>query len=837
MPELVQASSTEATEWAVTKSFPGLAVYGPLRRRARFNSVDNEGKLELNNCNKEHIVIPIPITITPSDERHEQSGGDDAAASKDPSAAVSEGLAGWLSDVVDARNAFLAKDPTVLNHYLKRAVADGSVRGRERDILPISPPTWSMAGELCEDLLALPAADGACTLKLACAAIDSLNVLYGCRCPVRRQLENAAQRAAVGRILAKCVRLVRRLRDVKLPDSVTAFGTLIGDPAAGGGGVPPRLRADMADLLPNGSSGRVDPMPFIDEASRQIVTDPARLFGGLSPGDCQARPMARADRAEYARLVLRQLRSHKVRLQSAVNAGASVFFIGKKGKDTLREIWNGHWLSQRAARAPAPPHLATPSAFLNIEARPETPLRIWKRDAQCFFDQLALPVALRAWFGRPPLALADLTVYGGASRDELQYFCDGPLPNAGALVHPVCCTWSMGFSWSSFIAQSTLLAKCRDAGLTDSRMLADDLPPPARGLTYGLATDDVMIFDAGGSGLGQQAANRLDKVLGDAGLLRNCAKDVDDVECATCIGVDISAGRFAGPNAARLCVLAGGLSHILRRRPTVSPDELAAVLGQCAWFALLARGSFSALHKVYDYSTQGGTVRGDVPPDALGELAVFLGLLPLLEADLARNWQGCTVACDASQAYGFGVSVANTAPNLTRKIAHSCMVPAAFLRLDRRDEHPDSEPERPRKGTPTRIPLTRSSFRTVISSRAGYKAHSGTLEATGLALALRWTLRSTQRHGKRTLLLVDARTVLGAASKGRSSAPTLRRQMMRVGALTLAGDLHLYFGYIPSEENPADAPSRGIVRRWRPMAARTWRQVKHRSKLVIQHFI
>ena len=38
---------------------------------------------------------------------------------------------------------------------------------------------------------------------------------------------------------------------------------------------------------------------------------------------------------------------------------------------------------------------------------------------------------------------------------------------------------------------------------------------------------------------------------------------------------------------------------------------------------------------------------------------------------------------------------------------------------------------------------------------------------------------------------------------------------MRVAALQLAGDLLLKLVYVPSEDNPADAPSRGVVRRWR----------------------
>ena len=51
---------------------------------------------------------------------------------------------------------------------------------------------------------------------------------------------------------------------------------------------------------------------------------------------------------------------------------------------------------------------------------------------------------------------------------------------------------------------------------------------------------------------------------------------------------------------------------------------------------------------------------------------------------------------------------------------------------------------------------------------------------------------------------------------------------MRIAALQLAGGLLVKLVYVPSEDNPADAPSRGVVRRWRPRTtcvARTKRQI------------
>jgi hypothetical protein len=47
--------------------------------------------------------------------------------------------------------------------------------------------------------------------------------------------------------------------------------------------------------------------------------------------------------------------------------------------------------------------------------------------------------------------------------------------------------------------------------------------------------------------------------------------------------------------------------------------------------------------------------------------------------------------------------------------------------------------------------------------------------------------------------------------KGRSSSPTLQKVISKIGALSMMGDIVVKYVYVPSEYNPADAPSRGIT--------------------------
>ena len=98
----------------------------------------------------------------------------------------------------------------------------------------------------------------------------------------------------------------------------------------------------------------------------------------------------------------------------------------------------------------------------------------------------------------------------------------------------------------------------------------------------------------------------------------------------------------------------------------------------------------------------------------------------------------------------------------------------------------------------------------MLSVPKDHDGHAGALEASALILGLRWALRKKCTLSTRIVFLVDAQAVLYAATKGRSSSPTLRMPMCRLAALSLLGNMVLKFVYVPSEYNAADSPSRGL---------------------------
>ena len=103
----------------------------------------------------------------------------------------------------------------------------------------------------------------------------------------------------------------------------------------------------------------------------------------------------------------------------------------------------------------------------------------------------------------------------------------------------------------------------------------------------------------------------------------------------------------------------------------------------------------------------------------------------------AEDGSSILVVCDASDAFGFGVSVAPCAPEVTREVGRLGSKRDVFVRLDRDGVYLGEEAERPRTGTRLPVAISMAAFSTVVSSRAKHAAHSGALEAHGVTLALR----------------------------------------------------------------------------------------------------
>ena len=86
--------------------------------------------------------------------------------------------------------------------------------------------------------------------------------------------------------------------------------------------------------------------------------------------------------------------------------------------------------------------------------------------------------------------------------------------------------------------------------------------------------------------------------------------------------------------------------------------------------------------------------------------------------------------------------------------------------------------------------------------------HINVLELRALIHSFEWRVRSSQFSRCRALHLTASMVALAVVVKGRSSAKVLNRLLRRFAALQLAAGIYPVCGWVESEDNPADEPSR-----------------------------
>ena len=102
-------------------------------------------------------------------------------------------------------------------------------------------------------------------------------------------------------------------------------------------------------------------------------------------------------------------------------------------------------------------------------------------------------------------------------------------------------------------------------------------------------------------------------------------------------------------------------------------------------------------------------------------------------------------------------------------------------------------------------------WRIVKGWRWKYARHINKLELEALYQTLRWHSRSLRNFDARFLHLTDSQVVLGVAAKGRTSSKLLFPTLHRYNMLVLAIHAYPILGWVASEDNPADEPSRWFV--------------------------
>ena len=352
--------------------------------------------------------------------------------------------------------------------------------------------------------------------------------------------------------------------------------------------------------------------------------------------------------------------------------------------------------------------------------------------------------------------------------------------------------------------RSCTLACCQEAGVSAANFMTMEQAVPTGPEACGVATDDTFFIHKS-EAVGAERLRRMDASLARHGMPKNGAKDVALESEMSALGCKLTARPPAvEPNTHKLVLVFKALLDLLAKQ-TATPAGLSRLLGVEQWFCLLNRPMFSIFDKVYDFVRREPQTCSFVVPEAVWtELAVAAFLMPLLGADLGRDFIPQLTACDAAPEFGFGVSFLRCSSKLAEKVGSLAERRGDYVKFF---PEPGAPKAKDRLGTPHTLPLRSSKFRIAISAKAKWKAHSGVLEARGLLLALKWVLRSKRNFNRRIVVLIDAKAVLGATTKGRTSAPVIRGVLRQLAALLLSTNSLLRLVYVPTEYNPADAPS------------------------------
>ena len=267
----------------------------------------------------------------------------------------------------------------------------------------------------------------------------------------------------------------------------------------------------------------------------------------------------------------------------------------------------------------------------------------------------------------------------------------------------------------------------------------------------------------------------------------------------------------------------------------VSVELVQRLLGHAMVVCTINRCGMPIFRRLYDF------VHSSCQPRRLtlleqSECKIFIGILPLLVANLRRQWADVITATDASPE-GWGIcerdcdcsfvaqmgrwherwrykrlDVADWKPR-ERAFARNVFsdLQTVGLPFDPGDDYDNYVMDEEFPEIPFSV-LKPSFWTTVGLGKWGDTSEHITIkEARAVLLAVRRLSRASRHRHKRHLLFVDNMALAFALGKGRCANYALLRVLQQIGSVCLACSLTLRSRWIPSEVNISDGPSRGQI--------------------------
>lgn len=256
----------------------------------------------------------------------------------------------------------------------------------------------------------------------------------------------------------------------------------------------------------------------------------------------------------------------------------------------------------------------------------------------------------------------------------------------------------------------------------------------------------------------------------------------------------------------RLKKLLGQTVYILSKTQCTG-TELSRLLGHWTWAIMLRRPAFAMLRLSYASINRYKGQHHVLWPSVRAELLALIGIAPMLYANIAAPVSNFLPATDASMT-GCGLMIAHTYSD----IVSNWWPLATYKPSDNVTD--DNANGLLRPSNQHLLQLQRLYFVTIVSSRWKHGVdptntnHINELELQAVYTMVKHLLSRPSTMSTRVLHLVDNTVTFSALRKGRCSSVKLLMSLRKIAVHLIAADLVLLPVWIPSEANPADAPSR-----------------------------
>ena len=542
-----------------------------------------------------------------------------------------------------------------------------------------------------------------------------------------------------------------------------------------------------------------------------LRSEPAAMYSAMV-GDIAAaglRSFQSATPQEYVKTVARLLSADMVELsQVGTSDPVGLFAVWKTEGETQRLIIDAR---PSNVRFKTPPYEHTGGDDLTrIQVKPNSTLEVAKTDLADYFHTIRLPEPTRQHFVMRPICAKRLRACGVDVPDDA-IAADG-------MTHPRITTVPMGWKAAPSVAQSaheavlygekgegSQKARMMNPVLDTSARLSSSRTPEDTSRAHAIVIDDLLMFRqvAEEEEATASKSSSLDAVLKryEAVSMRIKPSKVHDYSSKQVVlGYQLDNNvlratqeRYAGIRAA--------VEEL--RRGWAKPREVERLIGKFTHMALLNRLSLSVFSAVYAFARKVGHRYARVWPSVMRELEHALSLVPLMRADLSRPVSPVLIQTDACD-HGEGVVYTTDVP--LEKLQNECQRSRTCGKEDWSVEQSLS--------AAFEAPLDPKSYKVAIKhtypldSPLRYR-HINAKEVSAVGKAIRWACRAPRTRGCRLVVQSDSSVGVGALRKGRSSKPSLLRELRRIAAYILAEDLGLHIRWIATDKNMADNPSRG----------------------------